>query len=108
MEDEELNEEVMGDPDDVREVSDDLSNDDVDAGAQESAEEPAEGASCEADYAMQEQINVMQKQIEGLMASIRTIIESGATIVEGSNPMSDSEEDNEEPYLYLEDLDYTL
>ena len=108
MEDEELNEEVMGEPDDAREVSDDLSNDEVDAGAQESAEDPEEFASCEADYDIREQINIMQKQIEGLMASISTIIESGATIVESSNPMSDSEEDNEEPYLYLEDLDYSL
>lgn len=107
MEDEELNEEVMGDPDDIREVEGDLEHDEEDAGAVEDmAEEPADEP-CAEDYKLQQEIELLKEQISGLMAAMSTLIESGVTIVEPTSGMSD-QEDEEEPMLYLEDLDYNI
>ena len=109
MEDEELNEEVMGDPDDAREVTDIEKHDEEDAGVQNSTEEPAQHVGCMNDFKMQEQIDVLNAKIDGLMATISTIIESGGTIIEGDAPSCNAEEeDEEEPFLFLEDLDYSM
>ena len=107
MEDEELNEEVMGDPDNIREVEGELQHDEVYAGAAESvAEEPADEP-CAEDYRLQQEIELLKEQVSGLMAAMSTLIESGVTIVEPASGMSDQEEE-EEPMLYLEDLDYDM
>lgn len=107
MEDEELNEEVMGDPDNVREVTDDVQHDEVEAGGESTPEEPMPDIHYAEMEEMRQHISVLEDKLSGMLDSISTIIECGGTIVEHGNPITD-EEDKEEPYLYLEDLDYRM
>jgi hypothetical protein len=93
MEDNELNEEVLGDVD----------NPPAEGAPQEGAEEP----SGMMDNAMQERIDNLENRISELQSSIAIIIEAGATIMEPASTDEDSEDD-EEPYLYLEDLNYDM
>lgn len=111
MEDEELNEEVMGDPDNVKEVDGDLKHDEADAGEFDAnSEEPATAAhEIEDDIRiakMEMEIEDLTDKIAKLTDSISTIIEAGGTITEPAASTVNSE-DEEEPYLYLEDLDYS-
>lgn len=92
MEDNELNEEVLGDVD----------NPPAEGAPQEGAEEPSG-----IDNAMQERIDQLESRISDLQSSIATIIEAGATIMEPASTDEDSEDD-EEPHLYLEDLNYDM
>ena len=108
MEDEELNEELMGDPDEIREVEGELKHDEVDAGVTEEVAEEPDDEPCAEDYKLQQEIELLKEQVSGLMAAMSTLIESGVTIVEPAAPMNDSMEDEEEPMLYLEDLDYNI
>lgn len=108
MEDEELNEEVMGDPDNMREVIDEEQHDVEDAGGDKTPEEPMVDMHYEEMEAMKQHISVLEDKISGLMDSISTMIESGATVMENNSPMTDGDSDKEEPYLYLEDLDYRM
>lgn len=108
MEEEELNEEVMGDPDNMREVTDEEKHDEADAGGNTNPEEPGVDIHYAEMEEMRQHIEVLEDKIGGLMDSISTMIESGATVVETTNPMTDGDTDKEEPYLYLEDLDYRM
>lgn len=110
-----LNEENSTNIDDVSmdaEVHDDSHSIADDMGGQNSPEEPISERQMEHDFAMQNQIEEMKERIKQLEDSFRVIIDSGATIMEGKSPVSDgyydSDSDKEEPFIYLEDLDYSL
>lgn len=107
MEDEELNEEVMGDPDKATEVTTVEAHDEVDAGEAVASEEPMPDIHYAEMEEMKQHISVLEDKIGGLLDSISTIIECGGTVMEPGNPTT-NDEDKEEPYLYLEDLDYSI
>lgn len=107
MEDEELNEEVMGDPDKAIEVTETVEHDEVDAGEAVASEEPMPDIHYAEMEEMRQHISVLEDKIGGLLDSISTIVECGGTIMESGNPDTSSE-DKAEPYLYLEDLDYSM
>lgn len=107
MEDEELNEEVMGDPDNMREVTGDVEHDEIDAGEVAASEEPMVDTHFAEMEEMRQHISVLEDKIGGLLDSISTIVECGGTVMEHGNPVTDNE-DKEEPFLYLEDLDYRM
>ena len=110
-----LNEENNTDIDDVSkeaEVHDNAHSIADDMGESTGSEEPISERQMEHDFAMQNQIEEMKERIKQLEDSFRVIIDSGATIMEGRSPVTDgyydSESDKEEPFIYLEDLDYSL
>lgn len=78
------------------------------AGGDATPEEPAVDAGYAEMAALREHVEVLEKQISGLQASISTIIEAGATVMETASPMAGESEDEEEPFLYLEDLNYDM
>ena len=106
-----LNEENSTDVDDVSkeaEVHDDAHSIADDMGGN-NPEEPSE-MQMEHEFAVQNQMEEMKERIKQLEDSFRILIDSGATIMEGRAPITDREDDSdkEEPFIYLEDLDYSL
>lgn len=110
-----LNEENSTDIDDVSkeaEVHDDEHSIADDMGEQNSSEEPNSELQMEHDFAVEHQLDEMKERIKQLEDSFRVLIDSGATILEGKSPITDGnydpDSDKEEPFIYLEDLDYSI
>lgn len=106
MEEEELNEEMLGDPDEMRVVDGKI----IEAGEGATSEEPAGDASAslkEVEH-MHELAESLIKRVEALETSISTLVEAGATVIEPGVHADMQEEDKEEPFLYLEDMDFNI
>lgn len=81
-----------------------------DMGEQNSSEEPISEMHMEHEFAVEKQMDELKERVKQLEDSIRVFIDSGATIMEGRSPITDRDDDSdsEEPFIYLEDLDYSL
>ena len=94
--------------DDIKDTDDEVCET-APCGGDETPEEPNGGSVSFEEYsALKEHMNALEKQISGISASIATIIDAGGTIMEPANPCADEDEDCDEPFLYLEDLDYRI